>query len=149
MQVDPFLDSLIHYDKENIHEGSLKAIRPYLEDKDFNADNIRSKSLAAAGLCAWAINIVRFYEVYCDVEPKRLALIKANDELKAAQDKFAVIKAKIMVRGYSFLMQSFFKSVILIGPFKISVDNYHAVMDSALCVYKTARVVCSRRVARE
>ena len=30
---------------------------------------------------------------------------------------------------------SHFKSVILIGPFKISADNYHAVDDSALCVF--------------
>ena len=30
---------------------------------------------------------------------------------------------------------SHFKSFIFIGPFKISTDNYHAVDDSALCVY--------------
>ena len=47
-----------------------------------------------------------------------------------------------------FHLCSHFKSVIYIGPFKISTDHYHAVMDSALCVYKTARVVGSRRVTR-
>ena len=43
------------------------------------------------------INIVGFYDVFCDVEPKRRALQSANDELAAAQDKFSKIKAKIMV----------------------------------------------------
>ncbi|PIK39299.1 putative dynein heavy chain 9, axonemal-like, partial [Apostichopus japonicus] len=73
-QVDGFLESLITYDKENIHENCLKAVRPYLADPEFDPELISSKSNAAAGLCAWAINIVKFYEVYCDVEPKRLAL---------------------------------------------------------------------------
>ena len=56
---------------------------------------IRSKSAAAAGLCAWAINIVRFYEVFCDVEPKRNTLKAANAELAAAQEKLSKIKARI------------------------------------------------------
>uniref|UniRef100_H2ZKB4 AAA+ ATPase domain-containing protein n=1 Tax=Ciona savignyi TaxID=51511 RepID=H2ZKB4_CIOSA len=94
-QVDAFLEQLINYDKENIHENSLKAIRPYLDDPEFDYDFIKQKSGAAAGLCAWCINIVRFYEVYCDVEPKRIALSKANSDLAAAQDKLSGIKAKI------------------------------------------------------
>ncbi|PIK38255.1 putative dynein beta chain, ciliary [Apostichopus japonicus] len=95
-KVDGFLESLITYDKENIHENCLKAVRPYLADPEFDPELISSKSNAAAGLCAWAINIVKFYEVYCDVEPKRLALNKANEDLKTAQDKLATIKAKIV-----------------------------------------------------
>ena len=46
------------------------------------------------------------------------------------------------------LKNQYSNAVIFIGPFKISTDNYHAVIDSALCVYKTARVVGSRRVTR-
>ena len=95
--MDQFLDSLINYDKENIHENCQKAIKEYLNDPEFDADFIKGKSLAAGGLCSWVINIVKFYNVYCDVEPKRIALQKANEELKAAQDKLAVIKAKIAV----------------------------------------------------
>lgn len=49
------------------------------------------------GLCSWAINIIGFYEVYCDVEPKRKALAAANAELAAAQEKLAKIKTKIQV----------------------------------------------------
>ena len=48
-------------------------------------------------MCAWAINIVRFYEIFCDVEPKRNALAKANAELSAAQEKLRKIKAQIAV----------------------------------------------------
>ncbi|XP_052612854.1 LOW QUALITY PROTEIN: dynein axonemal heavy chain 9 [Peromyscus californicus insignis] len=94
-KVDSFLDSLIHFDKENIHENCLKAIRPYLQDPAFNPELVATKSYAAAGLCSWVINIVRFYEVFCDVEPKRQALNKATSDLTAAQEKLAAIKAKI------------------------------------------------------
>ncbi|XP_003791133.1 dynein heavy chain 9, axonemal [Otolemur garnettii] len=94
-KVDGFLDSLINFDKENIHENCLKAIRPYLQDPEFNPEFVASKSYAAAGLCSWVINIVRFYEVFCDVEPKRQALSKATLDLTAAQEKLSVIKAKI------------------------------------------------------
>lgn len=54
------------------------------------------KFSAAAGLCAWVINIIKFYEVYCDVEPKRQALVAANAELAAAQDKLKVITEKVV-----------------------------------------------------
>ena len=94
-KVDQFLDSLINFDKENINDANLKAVRPYLNDPEFVPDNVRDKSLAAAGLCSWAVNIVRFYEVFCDVEPKRKALATANAELAAAQDKLSKIKVKI------------------------------------------------------
>uniref|UniRef100_A0ACB8EJH4 Dynein heavy chain 9, axonemal n=1 Tax=Sphaerodactylus townsendi TaxID=933632 RepID=A0ACB8EJH4_9SAUR len=94
--VDSFLDSLVNFNKENIHENCLRALQPYLQDPQFNPEFVTSKSYAAAGLCSWVINIVRFYEVYCDVEPKRQALNKANAELAAAQEKLASIKAKIV-----------------------------------------------------
>ena len=56
-----------------------------------------SKSTAAAGLCSWCLNIVRFYEVFCEVEPKRQALEEANAELAEAQEKLSRIKNKIAV----------------------------------------------------
>ncbi|KAK2835022.1 hypothetical protein Q5P01_015506 [Channa striata] len=96
-KVDAFLDSLINFNKENIPEACLKAIQPYLQDPEFKPDLVAAKSLAAAGLCSWVLNIVKFYEVYCEVEPKRQALAKANAELAAAQEKLSAIKAKINV----------------------------------------------------
>ncbi|XP_067673689.1 dynein beta chain, ciliary-like [Haliotis asinina] len=94
-KVDQFLENLINYDKDNIPEACLKAVQPYLSDQEFNPDFIRNKSFAASGLCSWVINIVSYYEVYCTVEPKRIALKQANDELSAAREKLRGIKAKV------------------------------------------------------
>lgn len=64
LQVDDFLQALINYDKEHIPENCLKVVKEqYLKDPEFNPSLIRTKSFAAAGLCAWVINIVKFYEV--------------------------------------------------------------------------------------
>ncbi|XP_040845777.1 dynein heavy chain 17, axonemal isoform X2 [Ochotona curzoniae] len=94
-KVDSFLDSLKKFDKEHIPEACLKAFKPYQGNPTFDPEFIRSKSTAAAGLCSWCINIVRFYEVYCDVAPKRQALGEANAELAEAQEKLSRIKNKI------------------------------------------------------
>ncbi|XP_025032740.1 dynein heavy chain 17, axonemal-like, partial [Python bivittatus] len=94
-KVDTFLDSLKKYDKEHIPEPCLKAFKPFQNDPTFDPEFILSKSTAASGLCSWCLNIVRFYEVYCDVAPKRQALEEANAELAEAQAKLTMIKNKI------------------------------------------------------
>jgi len=67
LQVDEFVSALVNYEKENIPEVCLKSVQPYLDDPEFDPEVIRRQSFAAAGLCAWVINIVKYYEVYCEV----------------------------------------------------------------------------------
>ena len=90
-KVDAFLDSLVNYEKENIHPNILTAIEVYIKNPQFEPDFIKSKSAAAAGLCSWVINILKFYDVYCDVAPKRQALEDANKQLSDAQTKLQKI----------------------------------------------------------
>ncbi|KAG8443036.1 hypothetical protein GDO86_011741 [Hymenochirus boettgeri] len=95
-KVDDFLQALKHYDKEHIPENCLKVVKEcYLNDPGFNPDLVCTKSFAAAGLCAWVINTLKFYEVYCEVEPKRKALAQANDDLKEATVKLEAIRKKL------------------------------------------------------
>ncbi|XP_074223450.1 dynein axonemal heavy chain 11 isoform X1 [Camelus bactrianus] len=113
-KVDDFLQALINYDKEHIPENCLKVVNEqYLKDPEFNPNLIRTKSFAAAGLCAWVINIIKFYEVYCDVEPKRQALAQANLELAAATEKLEAIRKKLadLDRNLSRLTASFEKAI--------------------------------------
>lgn len=94
-KIDQFLDNLIKYDKENMHENCLKAVGEYLNDPEFEPDLVRGKSLAASGLCSWVINIVKFHEVFCVVKPKRDALDAANEELRQATETLEGIREKI------------------------------------------------------
>ncbi|XP_064146125.1 dynein axonemal heavy chain 11 isoform X1 [Loxodonta africana] len=113
-KVDDFLQALINYDKEHIPENCLKVVNEqYLKDPEFNPNLIRTKSFAAAGLCAWVINIIKFYEVYCQVEPKRQTLAQTNLELAAATEKLEAIRKKLvdLDRNLSKLTASFEKAI--------------------------------------
>lgn len=99
-----------------------------LQDPEFQPDLVASKSYAAAGLCSWVLNIVKFYEVYCEVEPKRQALSKANTELAAAQEKLAAIKSKINVSHCGGLWIQEMKSFLIYAKYlfqkkKISISK--------------------------
>ncbi|XP_075225795.1 dynein beta chain, ciliary-like [Lycorma delicatula] len=95
-KIDGFLDSLIHYDKENIHADVIKEIeKTYLTNPEFDPEFVVSKSSAAAGLCSWVINIHKFHLVWCIVLPKRKALQKANEDLAAARAKLQELKQKL------------------------------------------------------
>ncbi|NXM68229.1 DYH17 protein, partial [Serilophus lunatus] len=95
-KADTFLASLQNYDGENIPEPCLKAFQPYRTDPGFDPELIKSKSAAAAGLCSWCLNMVRYYEVHCEVKPKRKAVADADAELAEAQQRLSRIKDKIV-----------------------------------------------------
>ena len=42
-KVDQFLDSLINYEKEDIHQSILDALQPYLRNPEFDPDFVRTK----------------------------------------------------------------------------------------------------------
>ncbi|KAK3551295.1 hypothetical protein QTP70_013939, partial [Hemibagrus guttatus] len=95
-KLDDFLQALVYYDKEHIPEQCLNTVKQeYLSNPEFHPEHVRTKSYAAAGLCAWTINIVRYYEVYCQVVPKRQALSQANTELDNATAKLLTIRKKL------------------------------------------------------
>lgn len=63
-KVDDFLQALVNFDKEHIPEATVRCVKEeHLSEPEFNPEFVRQKSSAAAGLCAWVINIVRFHEV--------------------------------------------------------------------------------------
>ncbi|KAG7466869.1 hypothetical protein MATL_G00146930 [Megalops atlanticus] len=95
-KVDDFLQALVNFDKEHIPDATVRVVRDeYLSDPEFNPEFVRLKSSAAAGLCAWVINIIRFHEVFCEVELKRLCLSQANADLAEAAEKLEAIRKKL------------------------------------------------------
>jgi dynein heavy chain len=61
----------------------------------FTAENIKTKSGAAAGLCAWVINIVNYFDIVQLVEPKRMALREANKLLDSANEQLDGVRARV------------------------------------------------------
>lgn len=73
----------------------MKALQPQLDNPKFTASEIVTKSVAAAGICDWVVNIVGYYKIHCEVEPKRIALAGANVQLREANDTMDRINAKL------------------------------------------------------
>ncbi|DBB00312.1 TPA: Dynein beta chain, flagellar outer arm [Trebouxia sp. C0004] len=94
--VDAFLKSLLAFDKDNVPVQCVeKCEKDYLSNPNFNADYIRNKSGAAAGLCGWVVNICKYFRIYQVVAPKRAALAEANKRLDGANKKLTGIRAKV------------------------------------------------------
>ncbi|CAH1116455.1 unnamed protein product [Phaedon cochleariae] len=112
-KVDQFLNDLINYDKDNISPDVIKAVLEYTKLPDFTPEKIISKSFAAAGLCAWVINIVKYYEVFVVVEPKRKALAAANRDLAEARGKLADLNEKLteLERQLSILKEGYDEAI--------------------------------------
>jgi len=87
---DPnFLNMLKNFDKDNISNATLKAIGKYTKSKDFNPEDISNVSYAAGALCEWVIAMELYAKVFRDVEPRRIALRKAEVSLKKKADELA------------------------------------------------------------
>merc|ERR1719426_266237 len=72
-----------------------RAVKVSLGEDDTLEDMFRKKSSAAAGLVVWVINIIMYYDVVVQVEPKRMALKEATETLEAAQEKLSNAKALV------------------------------------------------------
>jgi dynein heavy chain len=59
-------------DANKVNPINFKACKPILADENFTVERLSNISSVASGLCMWVININVYYDVYVDVEPKRL-----------------------------------------------------------------------------
>ena len=63
--VDAFLKSLLNFDKDNIPVNCVDCVeKDFISNPNFTPDFIKSKSSAAAGLCGWVVNIVKYFRIY-------------------------------------------------------------------------------------
>ena len=97
--VNAFIDELKAFkgniDTGNVPEVNFKEVRIYLAMEHFNEATIMKKNSAAAGLCAWVVNIVTYYDIWRDVEPKRMKLQASNDALAEANEKLAKVQQQV------------------------------------------------------
>lgn len=97
-----FLEYVQKYEGENIADWILKELEPILALDGFTYENMFKKSSAAANLCSWVINIVKYNSIYKTVNPLMLASDAAEKlaaeklaELAIVQEKVRVIVEKV------------------------------------------------------
>lgn len=63
--VDAFLKMLLTFNKDAVPVPCVEKVeKDFISNLAFNADSIRTKSGAAAGLCSWVINICKYFRIY-------------------------------------------------------------------------------------
>jgi dynein heavy chain len=94
-----FLDQLMGFkevaDAGNVPAVNWKEVRPYIELEHFDVEIIKKKNGSAAGLVSWVVNIVIYYDIVTTVEPKRLALKEAMEQLEVANETVARVTALV------------------------------------------------------
>eukprot|EP00916_Digyalum_oweni_P005776 GHVL01010034.1.p1 GENE.GHVL01010034.1~~GHVL01010034.1.p1 ORF type:complete len:2742 (+),score=421.27 GHVL01010034.1:35-8227(+) len=115
--VDRFLESLLGF-KQQIDDGNVPPLnfsimRHYLQLEHFNKESIEKKSRAAAGLADWVINIVKYYDVFIQVEPLRLSERQATERLETANAELTQVQkqAKELQEKLSKLVEQFNKAI--------------------------------------
>jgi len=91
--------------------------------EDFSFEGMKKKSGACAGLCEWVINIIMYYDVVTQIEPKRIALREALATLEAAETKLAEVNALVAVLDA--------KLAKLVSEFDAAMSEKNAVMAEA------------------
>lgn len=82
-------------DEGQVPEINWKEVRQFIALTHFNPEDIEKKNSAVAGLCAWVINIVNYYDIVQQVEPKRQALRLANAQLSNANEALASVRERL------------------------------------------------------
>jgi len=107
--VDQFKGKLQTYRGEDMTEDEIKKLEPFLQNELFDPKLMESKSMAAANLCNWVVNIVKFNRIYVKVKPlmdqleaARASKAAAEASLAAAQATVAAVDAKLRILGDKF-----------------------------------------------
>jgi len=82
-------------DDRSIPALNFKEVKPLLALEHFTVEVISAKNKAAAGLCAFVVNICLYHEVVTTVEPKRKALAEANEQLNEANETLRIVNEKV------------------------------------------------------
>ncbi|KRW98533.1 P-loop containing nucleoside triphosphate hydrolase [Pseudocohnilembus persalinus] len=89
---EDFLQRLVAF-KDTVDQNLVPAYnvnfikQNFLTLKTFDPQIIQTKSKAAKGICEWVINIVQYWDVIQEVEPKRKALKESMEQLELATIK--------------------------------------------------------------
>lgn len=75
--------------------NNFNAIRSIIAEETFTPENMAKKSSAAAGICDWIKNITCYFDVFVSVEPKKLAVKEAEQQLAEANTKKEEMEALV------------------------------------------------------
>jgi dynein heavy chain len=117
--VDQFKQKLQAYRGEDMTDEDVKRLEPFTSKETFEYTQMKAKSAAAANLCNWVVNIVRFNRIYVKVKPlmdqleeARASKAAAEASLATAQAIVDAVNAKLKALGDAFQAATDEKAVV-------------------------------------
>ena len=110
---DPnFILQLRSFRPQDMNTSTLKTLTKRVSEAEFDPETVRTKSTAAAVLCTWCIAVQKYVTVFRLIEPKRAALVTAQESLenKRLQLISAREKLKIVIENVAALQERYDKS---------------------------------------
>ena len=92
-----FIEDIQAFDGDNIDDWKLTMLAPLLAEDWFNFDVMKGKSVAAAYLCSWIVNIVNYNTIFKKVKPLKDAAQAAQEMAEQKQAELAVVIEKVRV----------------------------------------------------
>ena len=93
---DNFIRSMTAFSHQHITEDQLSWCEKNCTSKDsFNPDKMRSKSVAAAGLCGWVGNMCKYRRLLQQLEPKKKLWEAAKAKEAEANEQLSGVRGKI------------------------------------------------------
>jgi len=92
-----FLEYLKKYDKDNIAEWMKVEVKKLMAKDYFNETKMKAKSVAAANLCAWVVNVIEYNDIYVKVKPLQEEAERAEKEAKEKGEELRIVKEKVAV----------------------------------------------------
>lgn len=129
---DPkFIKKILHYDKNNIQDQTIKKIETYTRRDNFLPHILAQKSTVAGALCGWVKAVEEYHKALKIVRPKiakkeaaEAYLKQLEESLKAMQDEFQVLADKLKA-----LQESLDKTQSEMDEYKAALDKLEAKIE--------------------
>lgn len=90
-----FLEGMMKYDKENISEKTVKAVRNIIDKPEFSLEDVKKANSAMEGICKWAMAMMKYYDLLKIVNPMREKVAEMNAQLQIVRKDLAEKMARL------------------------------------------------------
>jgi dynein heavy chain len=90
-----FIERIRGFNANNIDEKKLDALKPVMAQDFFDQKVMMGKSEAAAYLCGWLINVVKYNGIYKKVKPLQESAEAAEALANQKKEELAVVMANV------------------------------------------------------
>ena len=92
-----FIEEVQAYDGRTIEPWIIDALQPIISQDYFNFEVMKTKSLAAAYLCKWIVNIIIFNGIYKRVKPLMDTAEEAERTANEKKAELAIVLERVRV----------------------------------------------------